>query len=144
MTSEQLIAQTHMLLDNKPRLEVGSAEKWSKTLITIRPNLNAKGMITIHCGRLGRKLDSVSAISIKCFDTVIRPSGLRLARDHGDKTVHAGLIGELCDLYLPSQPQLQEIVYNPHNGDTFFHINGVKYSGGGVVTMIGWKAYLVA
>ena len=112
--------------------------------MTIRPNLNAKGMITIHCGRLGQKIDSVSAVSIKCFDTVIRPSGFRKAFKQNEKTVHAGLIGELCELCLPCQSQLQEIVYNPHNGDTFFHINGVKYSGGGVVTMIGWKAYLVA
>ena len=33
--------------------------------------------------------------------------------------------------------------YNPHLGDDSFTVDGKLYIGGGIVTMIGHKAYLV-
>ena len=33
--------------------------------------------------------------------------------------------------------------YNPHAGDDSFTVNGKLYTGGGTITMVGHKAYLV-
>ena len=110
--------------------------------VTIRPNLNTVDQITIHRGRLGKKLDSVHAVSINCSDIVLRASGRDEAFLKHNKTVHAGLIGKITDLIIPNNTD-PIVRYNPHKGDDSFTINGELYAGGGVVTMIGHKAYLV-
>ena len=116
-------------------------------MITVRPNLNTgkstPPQSTIHEGRLGRKLDSVAVITFHCNDVVIRPSGEMKAR-HGEKTVYAGLIGEINEkgIILPSKEDPQ-VEYNPHIGDRHFHINGVPYYGGGTITAVGHKYYKV-
>ena len=115
--------------------------------ISIRPNLNAKGQITVHNGKLGQKWFSIEKVSIYCESTTVRPSGQRKAEVDGEKTVHAGLNGHLrsfCPILDCSLP----LTYNPHKGDKSFYIelpNGEReaYTGGGIVTMIGWKAWLI-
>tara|TARA_B100001059_G_C17785545_1_gene556848 strand:+ start:506 stop:856 length:351 start_codon:yes stop_codon:yes gene_type:complete len=110
--------------------------------VTIRPNLNTNDKITIHRGRLGKKLDSVHAISIECTEVVLRASGRDEAFLKHNKTVHAGLIGKITSLIMPKD--IDPVVrYNPHAGDDSFTIDGDLYIGGGTVTMIGHKAYLV-
>lgn len=110
--------------------------------VTIRPNLNTKDQITVHEGRLGRKLDSVYAITIKCDDTVVRKSGNKEAFVNSNKTVHAGLIGTITKLIMPTENS-SLIRYNPHKGDKSFTLNGELYVGGGIITMIGHKAYYI-
>jgi len=110
--------------------------------VTIRPNLNTRDQITIHQGRLGKKLDSVHAVSINCLETVLRSSGRNEAFLNHNKTVHAGLIGKLTDLVMPKDTD-PLVRYNPHLGDDSFTVNGELYTGGGTVTMIGHKAYLI-
>ena len=110
--------------------------------VTIRPNLNTRDQITIHRGRLGKKLDSVYAVSIDCSDIVLRASGRDEAFLKHNKTVHAGLIGKITDLIMPKESD-PLIRYNPHLGDDSFTVDGKLYIGGGIVTMIGHKAYLV-
>ena len=110
--------------------------------VTIRPNLNTVDQITIHRGRLGKKLDSVHVVSINCTDIVLRSSGRDEAFLKHNKTVHAGLIGKITDLIIPNSTD-PVVRYNPHKGDDSFTVNGELYTGGGVVTMIGHKAYLV-
>ena len=110
--------------------------------VTIRPNLNTADQITIHSGRLGKKLDSVHAISINCSDIVLRASGRDEAFLKHNKTVHAGLIGRITDLVMPKESD-PLVRYNPHVGDDKFTVNGNLYTGGGIVTMIGHKAYLI-
>ena len=110
--------------------------------VTIRPNLNTNDQITVHRGRLGKKLDSVHAVSIECSDVVLRASGRDEAFLKHNKTVHAGLIGKITKLVMPKN--IDPVVrYNPHVGDDSFTIDGELYVGGGTVTMIGHKAYLV-
>ena len=110
--------------------------------VTIRPNLNTVDQITIHRGRLGKKLDSVHAVSINCSDIVLRASGRDEAFLKHNKTVHAGLIGKITNLIMPKDTD-PIVRYNPHSGDDSFTVNGELYVGGGIVTMIGHKAYLV-
>tara|TARA_R110002110_G_scaffold92555_26_gene241558 strand:+ start:153 stop:518 length:366 start_codon:yes stop_codon:yes gene_type:complete len=118
--------------------------------VTIRPNLNTGRKFdttaesTIHAGRLGRKLGSQETVSIICTDTVVRPAGQQSAQEDHNKTVHAGLIGELLDQVIMPLPNSPRVEYNPHRGDTFFSVNGEVYVGGGVVTSIGHRSYLVA
>ena len=114
--------------------------------ITVRPNLNCIGESTIHKGRLGVKLASVETLTFLCTSTVIRDGGLKKAID-GTKTVHAGLIGEVCD-FVQVNPWSKRVVYNPHKGQRQFYIvefdgSLTPYNGGGKVTAIGWKYYLV-
>lgn len=114
--------------------------------ITIRPNLNCKGQSTVHRGRLGTKLASVKSITIDCSSVVIRDAGIKKALD-GNKTVHAGLIGQQCD-FVPVQPWNRRVVYNPHKGQRQFFIvendgSLTPYNGGGKITSIGWRYYLV-
>jgi hypothetical protein len=111
--------------------------------ITIRPNLNTSDEITVHNGRLGKKLNSVKTITINCNDTVVRLSGNNEAYINNNKTVHAGLIGEIIDFISPSETD-PRVIYNPHVGDEEFTVNGYSYNGGGIITMIGHKAYLVS
>lgn len=115
----------------------------AKTKISIRPNLNRRGEITIHKGRLGRKQASVKAVSIKCTDAVVRPSGQGLAQNKGDKTVHAGFIGTVLPEVIMPTASSTPVTYNPHKGDKEFKVNGKTYSGGGVITMVGYKAFKV-
>lgn len=110
--------------------------------VTIRPNLNTSDHITIHSGRLGKKLDSVRAVTINCSGIVVRASGRDEAFLKHNKTVHAGLIGKITKLVLPKESDPM-VKYNPHNGDDSFSVRGKLYTGGGTVTMIGHKAYLV-
>lgn len=110
--------------------------------ITIRPNLNTRDQITIHQGRLGKKLDSVYAVSINCSDIVLRSSGRDEAFLKHNKTVHAGLIGKITEFIRPKDTD-PLVRYNPHKGDDCFTVNGELYIGGGIITMIGHKAYLV-
>ena len=110
--------------------------------VTIRPNLNTVDQITIHAGRLGKKLDSVHSVSINCSDIVLRASGRDEAFLKHNKTVHAGLIGKITDLIIPKDTD-PVVRYNPHSGDDSFTVEGDLYVGGGIVTMIGHKAYLV-
>ena len=115
-------------------------------LITVRPNLNKKGQSTLHRGRLGQKIDSVQSITIDCTGVVIRNSGLKKALN-GEKTVHAGLLGFHAE-YIPVHPWARRIVYNPAKGlQSFFivELDGslTPYTGGGKVTCIRWKYYLV-
>tara|TARA_Y100000310_G_scaffold309540_1_gene353748 strand:- start:564 stop:1811 length:1248 start_codon:yes stop_codon:yes gene_type:complete len=114
----------------------------SKTRISIRPNLNSKGEVTIHTGSLGRKLASVKAVTIKCEGVVVRPSGTKKAVA-GDKTVHAGFIGRVMPFVIMPKSGDPAVTYNPHKGDKEFKVNGKTYEGGGVVTMVGWKAFKV-
>ena len=111
--------------------------------ITIRPNLNTSDEITVHKGRLGKKLNSVKSITINCNDTVVRLSGNNEAYINNNKTVHAGLIGEIIDFISPKETD-PRVRYNPHIGDEEFTVNGSTYKGGGIITMVGHKAYLVA
>ena len=116
--------------------------------VTIRPNLNTgpryntPSESTIHDGRLGAKLDSREVITIYCTSTVVRASGQSLAQT-GKKTVHAGLIGDLKDeVIMPCMVNPIRVSYNPHKGDTCFHIEGVPFTGGELVTIVGHRAYL--
>ncbi len=115
--------------------------------VSIRPNLNSKGQVTIHNGKLGLKWFSISQVTINCTSTTVRRSGQKKAEEEGIKTVHASLNGELHHIVLPSSSSLP-LTYNPHRGDDAFYIinnDGTKerYTGGGLVTMIGWKAWLI-
>lgn len=110
--------------------------------VTIRPNLNKNQIITVHKGRLGKVESYRKAVSIRCTNTVIRPAGHARAKA-GLKTVYAGLIGELIDEVVPVQPDSIEITYRPHLGDDTFKVNGEEYTGGGIVTGVGWRFYLV-
>jgi len=110
--------------------------------VTIRPNLNTTDHITIHNGRLGKKIDSVRAVTINCSDIVLRASGRDEAFLKHNKTVHAGLIGKITNLIMPKESD-SLVKYNPHDGDDSFTVDGKLYVGGGTVTMIGHKAYLV-
>jgi len=113
-------------------------------IVTIRPNLNKKAESTIHKGRLGKVIGYTGSVSIRCSNTVVRASGQALAQDKNEKTVHAGLIGEILNEIVEVTEQAKKIEYNPHKGDTCFHINGSPYYGGGVITSIGWHYYLVS
>lgn len=114
--------------------------------ISIRPNLNHKNHITLHKGTMGTKLDSVSQVTIDCVSVTVRPSGCVKALN-GDKTVHASLNGKLAP-FEPVTSTACPITYNPHKGDTGFYVeredgSRIPYEGGGVVTMIGWHAWLI-
>ena len=116
--------------------------------VTIRPNLNTGkrfGTIeesTVHAGRLGKKLDSCHQVSIRCDSVVLRKSGLALARDKGQKTVHAGLIGERIN-FREIPEGAPRISYNPHSGDCAFYVRGSVYTGGGIVSGVGHRYFLV-
>ena len=118
--------------------------------VTIRPNLNTGSKFntqeesTIHASRLGSKLDSVHQITIKCISTVVRPSGQTKAEKHGEKTVHAGLIGYIIPTIQVDPEVHARVNYAPHRGDTYFTVEGVKYEGGGVISSIGHKYYLIS
>ena len=103
--------------------------------ISIRPNLNKKGFLTAHDGRLGKKLGHFTVATIRCSATVVRPAGQKKAEEGKGKTVHAALIGEPVKVVYPSDssPLVESA---PHKGDTTFHIGGVPYYGGGIVTMV--------
>lgn len=117
--------------------------------VTIRPNLhtgwklNKTPLTTVHSGRLGKSETHVFTCSIKCTDAVVRPSGQRKAENEGEKTVHAGLIGELIPTVAIDPYFARQVEYAPHKGDKFFHINGERYDGGGIITAIGHLFYLV-
>ena len=121
--------------------------------ISIRPNLNTGArfgsapQITIHKGALGEKLDSVERVTIACSGVIVRKGGQRLAELKGDKTVHAGFKGSLVSFVEPPESALR-VVYNPHLGHDRFYVESAngelsEYVGGGLITMIGWKAWLV-
>lgn len=114
--------------------------------VSIRPNLNAKGQVTIHSGVMGRKIDSLTEVTIRCTGVTVRPSGQRKAEEEGDKTVHASLNGDLIP-FVPVTDSAIALTYNPHKGDKDFYIDlptGREiYNGGGIVTMVGWKAWLI-
>jgi hypothetical protein len=118
--------------------------------VTIRPNLNTGSKFntipesTIHAARLGSKLGSVHQITIECVSTVVRPAGQKLAENHGEKTVHAGLIGYIIPTVQPDPKLHPRVNYAPHRGDEFFTVNGVKYDGGGIISSIGHKYYLIS
>jgi hypothetical protein len=99
--------------------------------------------VTIHTGSLGRKLGSVRAVTIECDSVVVRPSGQNLAQKKGDKTVHAGFIGKLHPKVVMPKSGDAPVTYNPHKGDKEFKVNGKVYEGGGLITMVGWKAFKV-
>jgi hypothetical protein len=133
-------------LTNENDEDMGAAIKRlakSEALISIRPNLNRLGEITIHKGRLGRKQASVKAVSIKCTDAVVRPSGQSLAQNKGDKTVHVGFIGTVLPEVIMPDSSSTPVTYNPHKGDKKFKVNGKTYNGCGVITMVGYKAFKV-
>jgi hypothetical protein len=112
-------------------------------LVTIRPNLNKKPLNSIHRARLGKVLEHREQVSIRCSSVVVRTRGQELAEKESQKTVHAGLIGDLLDtVYYPSSESLR-VTYNPHLGDRCFYVNGRPYDGGGIVTAIGWDYYLI-
>lgn len=123
--------------------------------VTLRPNLNTgkrckttgeyltAPMTTIHTERLGAKGNSVPTATIRCTDTVVRPSGQKKAELEGKKTVHAGVIGYLVPTIKADPTTHPRVNYAPHRGDTFFHVNGVKYVGGGLITAVGHNYYLV-
>lgn len=81
-------------------------------------------------------------ITILCESVTVRPYGRKIAQSQGKKEVHASLNGTLVPFIEPtaSSPQIK---YNPHKGDQGFHIDGIPYEGGGIVTFIGWVPYLV-
>ena len=117
--------------------------------VTLRPNLNTGSKFnttpetTIHTDRLGAKEASVLTATIRCIDTVVRPSGQKKAEIDGEKTVHAGVIGYLVETITADPAIHPRVNYAPHRGDKYFHINGVKYTGGGLVTAVGHHYYLV-
>lgn len=115
-----------------------------KNKVTIRPNLNTYDQCTIHDNRLGSKADSVYTVTIQCIDTVIRKGGQKLAEKHGKKTVHAGLIGYIVPTIKVNTKIHPRVRYAPHKGDKFFTVHGVEYKGGGLVTCLGHKYYLVS
>lgn len=115
----------------------------SNARISIRPNLNSRGEVTVHKGSLGRKMASVRAVTIRCESVVVRPSGQSLAQEKGDKTVHAGFIGRVNSEVIMPDSSSPAVTYNPHKGDKEFKVNGKVYEGGGLITMVGWKAYKV-
>lgn len=112
-------------------------------IVTIRPNLNKKSESSIHIGRLGKVIGYAESVSIRCTKTVVRPGGRALAQNKSEKTIHAGLIGELLDEIVKVTDQAKRVEYNPHKGDTCFHVDGKPYNGGGIITAIGWRYYLV-
>ena len=116
--------------------------------VTLRPNLHTgpkygtKPESTIHSKRLGTKIDSVYTCTIQCTNTVVQPAGTEKAVQ-GKKTVHAGVIGFITET-IPVNTEIHPRVrYAPHRGDKHFHINGVKYTGGGYITCLGHEYYLV-
>lgn len=117
--------------------------------VTIRPNLNTgarfgtEPLTTVHTGRLGRKVASHATFTIQCTATVVRAAGQALAQDEATKTVHAGLIGFAVDIVPVDVSVHPRVEYAPHKGDKAFHVNGQPYHGGGVVTAIGHRYYLV-
>jgi hypothetical protein len=129
---------------NTPEMEESlSRIASSNARISIRPNLNSKGEVTVHKGSLGRKMASVRAVTIRCESVVVRPSGQSLAQKKGDKTVHAGFIGRVNSEVIMPDSSSPAVTYNPHKGDREFKVNGKVYEGGGLITMVGWKAYKV-
>ncbi len=132
------------LVENTPEMTEQLVD-WAraKTRISIRPNLNSKGEVTVHSGSLGGKLASVSMVTIECDSTVVRPSGQSLAQSQGEKTVHAAFIGKVHPTVIIPQKGDEAVTYNPHKGDTEFSWKGKPYQGGGLITMVGWKAFRV-
>jgi len=110
-------------------------------LVSIRPNLNRVGMVSVHKGRLGRVLFWGASVTIECQGVILWGAGHRRALE-GDKTIHAALLGNLIgDRQLTEGAKL--IRYNPHLGDIGFSVDGEPYSGGGVVVAVGWRFYLI-
>ena len=116
--------------------------------VTVRPNRHTgpkRGTLpltTVHLGRLGKSTADVYSISIKCTGTVVRPAGQKQAYELNNKTVHAGFIGICLGSIKVDISNAVRVEYNPHNGDTFFHINGERYDGGGIITAVGHRYYL--
>lgn len=111
-------------------------------MITIRPNLNQRDLNTVHAGKLGKKLELRHKITIECGGAVVRPSGLKVLRERGEKTVFAGLTGVEIPFILPS-PDSPKISFDPRVDDTF-KIKELPYVGGGRVSAVGWAYYLVS
>ena len=129
-------------------------KKQKITKVTVRPNLHTgkkcketgeyltQPESTIHNSRLGTKLDSVYTCTIKCVGVVVQPAGTEKAMK-GNKTVHAGVIGFITETIPVNTKIHPRVRYAPHRGDKYFHINGVRYEGGGYVTCLGHEYYLV-
>lgn len=118
--------------------------------VTIRPNLNTGPRFkttpesSIHQGRLGRKIGSLHRVSIRCSGVVVRKAGHIKAQEQGIKSVYAGLIGELLDQFQEIPKGAKRIEYNPHQGDQGFHIEGIPYEGGGIISGKGHIYFLVS
>ena len=132
-------------LENTPEM-TAELEKIAKSgaRISIRPNLSSKTkeILTVHKGSVGTKLAHVRVCTIKCTGTVVQESGRKKVAQGGHKNVHAGLIGTVHDEVIMPKPGDPLVKYNPRR-DEYFHINGKRYDGGGLVTMVGWVAYKV-
>ena len=155
LTRQRLIGSEGFILEDSipgEQLEDSNSDEMSDLIakvsksrkrVSIRPNLNSKGEVTIHTGSLGRKLGSVRAVTIECDSVVVRPSGQAIAQKEGEKTVHAGFIGRLHPEVIMPKSDDPSVTYNPHKGDKEFKLNGKPYEGGGLITMVGWKAFKV-
>lgn len=111
-------------------------------LVTIRPNLNHKGHVTIHKGTLGPKIDSVPLATILASHTVIRPAGQKLLQQTGKRSVHAGIVGTLIQPIQPNPNIHPRILY--HHSLGFTLQDGSPYLGGGTVSQLGIHAYLIS
>ena len=109
--------------------------------VSIRPNLNKKDELTIHKGKMGAKISGAKKITIFCKSVTVRPAG-NMQAVAGVKTVHASLNGDIIPFLSPNELS-EEIKYRPHLGESCFTINGEKFTGGKIITMIGWKAYTI-
>jgi hypothetical protein len=129
---------------NTPEMDAELKAIPKGTKVSIRPNLNSrsKEILTVHKGSVGKKLAHVRVCTIKCTGTVVQDSGRKKVAQGGHKNVHAGLVGTIHDEVIMPKAGDPLVKYNPRT-DTFFHINGKKYEGGGLVTMVGWKAFKV-
>ena len=97
-------------------------------------------MITVHRGRLGKVLTYCSSAFISCSGVVVRPSGLKKARE-GHKTPFAGLLGEMIDPLQGAYPHLDEIIFNDQEGVFRLRRAGVEYSGGGYIHALDHRFY---
>ena len=109
--------------------------------VSIRPNLNKKDELTIHNGKMGRKISGAKKITILCKSVTVRPSG-NMQAVAGVKTVHASLNGDIIPFVSPNELS-KAVQYRPHFGESSFTIDGEKFTGGKIITMIGWKAYTI-
>lgn len=109
-------------------------------IISVRPNLNNKDLCSIHEGRLGRVLEHRARLSFVCVGSVVRRSGVKAAQS-GNKYPHAALMGRETDFIAPpdSAPLIR---FNPIV-DADFHADGAPLTFPCVVSVVGWRFYLV-